>query len=359
MVESVAWRRQLCQQRAAVGPRISVLQGDFVLSPVNDPSAPSDDDKRRSYFALFDQATAHSPDMVVLPETPWFMYLQQGGRYSAWNYKFVRLAAQHHTNIVVGSLAEQPQPPGTYPAVHRYNSAFVYRPDVREPDRYDKIHLVPFGEYVPFRYCKRLHWLYRFLNDGPWNPWGRDGFEYSLTAGTEYKAFAMQAPSLSGDAFRFGVTICYEDVIPDLFRHFVTDRDGKKRVEFMLNISNDGWFGRGPQQPQHLVSCAFRAVENRIGIARAVNTGVSGFLDSDGSWHDLMADPGDTPRAGGTGLRVAPVRIDRRVTFYSRCGDVFAKACAILTGLAIGDALMHGVRGWRALRRSRRPTVGR
>jgi apolipoprotein N-acyltransferase len=158
----------------------------------------------------------------------------------------------------------------------------------------------------------------------------------------------MQARSLEGEAFRFGVTICYEDVVANVFRRFVTSPDGSKRVEFMLNISNDGWFGRGTQQPQHLVSCAFRAIENRIGIARAVNTGVSGFLDSDGSWHDLMVGEGKGPRAGGTGYRVARVQIDRRVTFYSRYGDVFAWACAALTVLAMVSASVTGVRGWRA-----------
>jgi len=342
---------QLAEQPESLGPKIAVLQGDFVLSPTYDPKAPTEGDKFRTYRELLERAAAQSPDMLVLPETPWSLYLQKNGEYTEWNPLFTGLATRYSTPLVVGSLRECPQQVGPDAKVCRHNSAFVYTPGVTTPKSYDKIHLVPFGEYVPFRNSERFHWLYRFLNDGPWNPWGAGGHDYSLTPGTEYSVFAMQAKSRQGDAFRFGLTICYEDVVADLFRRFVTDRDGAKRVEFMLNISNDGWFGRGTQQPQHLVSCAFRAVENRIGIARAVNTGVSGFLDSDGSWHDLMVAESESPHAGGTGYRIAPVRINRRVTFYSQYGDVFAYGCTFLAMIAMGTALTTQ---WRSRRVSRR-----
>ncbi|MBI4581026.1 MAG: hypothetical protein HY718_15085, partial [Planctomycetes bacterium] len=215
----------------------------------------------------------------------------------------------------------------------------------------------PFGEYVPFRYTPGLFWLYRFLNDGPWNPWGRPPrpgeppFEYSLTAGKEFTVLNLPQAA-SGRDGRFGVTICYEDVIPQVFRRFVASSDGTKRVDFMLNISNDGWFGHGNQQPQHLVNCAFRAIENRVGIARAVNTGVSGFIDPDGCWHDLVVEPGRAPHAGGTGYRVAHVKLDERVSFYSVHGDVFGFVCLGLTVLVAGDSIVGGLRGGRSRRRA-------
>ncbi|UCD29352.1 MAG: apolipoprotein N-acyltransferase [Planctomycetota bacterium] len=330
------------------GPRIAVLQGDFVLKTSYDPQVPTDEDKQQTYLDLFDKALVGSPDMIVLPETPWTqMSLNReirevNPRWGIWHHRFVELSAEHKSYIVVGSLSEVPQPEGHYPELHRYNSAFVYTPNFKEPDRYDKIHLVLFGEYVPFRYS--IHWLYRFLNDGPWNPWGRNGYEYSLTAGQDFKVFPMQARSQDGQAYNFAITICYEDVIPQIFRKFIVDTDRAKRVDFMLNISNDGWFGRGVQQPQHLVSCAFRAIENRVGIARAVNTGVSGFIDSDGSWHDLVVEPGRGPHAGGTGYRIARVDIDREVTFYSVYGDLFAQVCGILAFVALIDAVFVGFR---------------
>jgi apolipoprotein N-acyltransferase len=292
------------------------------------------------------------PDLVVLPETPWPVYLNRELRELPVRHSgLVELARLQHEElhqlaeandayITIGSLSREPQPEGTYPLEHKYNSAFVYAPDISEPDRYDKIHLVLFGEYVPFRYSRHFHWLYRFLNDGPWNPWGRGGNEYSLTPGSSFHTFRMYAASRQDHPFSFGITICYEDVIPQVFRRFVAAADGRKRVDFMLNISNDGWFGRGTQQAQHLVACAFRAVENRVSVARAVNTGVSGFIDPSGTWHDLVGASATEPRVGGTGLSLSRMVIDPRVTFYSRRGDVFALGCTILAGLALAEALV-------------------
>ncbi len=139
---------------------------------------------------------------------------------------------------------------------------------------------------------------------------------------------------------RFGAPICYEDVIPDVFRGFMCDKDGNKRVDFMVNISNDGWFGHGAQQAQHLANCAFRAVENRVGVARAVNTGVSGFINPDGSWYSLVGASDRDPQVGGTGYRVDQIRIDPRVTFYSRYGDLFAFVCLGLGLVAMFDSLV-------------------
>jgi len=353
-------RARLGMYRPQKGPKIAVCQGDFVLTTSSDPSAPTDRDKYMTYLGLMGQAFQSDPDMVVLPETPWArLYLNREIREAhpeikelqEWNDFFIRQSTENKSYIVIGSLSEEPQPEGTYPKVHRYNSAFVYAPGVKDQGRYDKIHLVIFGEYVPFRYS--WHGLYRFLNDGPWNPWGRNGFEYSLSEGKEFKIFAMQARSQKGQFYNFGITICYEDVIPQIFRKFVVDEQGQKRADFMLNISNDGWFGHGTQQAQHLVNCAFRAVENRVGIARAVNTGISGFISPDGSWHDLMTETGRGLHAGGTGFRVAHVNVDHRSTLYSAYGDIFGLVCTILTSIALIDAVVVG----EANRRRRRQTL--
>ncbi len=345
------------------GPATAVLQGDFLLRAVpNDPEGATEEAKEIAYFELMNRALAASPEveLVVFPETPWAMYLNREMREYVRplraHEKWLRTARETGKSLVVGAMSEEPQPKGTYPREYRYNSAFLYTPGDPEPQRYDKMHLVPFGEYVPFRQHPYLHWFYRLLNDGPWNPWGRPTrpgelpYEYSLTAGKQFTVMTLPA-SASAPGRRFGVTICYEDVIPQIFRRFVGAPDGTKRVDFMLNISNDGWFGHGTQQPQHLVNCAFRAIENRVGIARAVNTGVSGFVDPDGRWHDLMLEPGQRPRAGGTGYRVARVKLDPRISFYSVHGDVFGFICLGLAVLGAGDGVMQWTRRRRQARR--------
>jgi apolipoprotein N-acyltransferase len=348
------------------GPKTAVLQGDFLLRAVaNDPEGATEAEKERGYYELIGRAVTQSPDveLIVLPETPWAMYLNREMRKYAYplraHERWVSLTTRMGKSVVVGAMSEEPQPEGTYPSEYRYNSAFLYTPDAPEPQRYDKIHLVPFGEFVPFRYVKGLHWFYRLLNDGPWNPWGRPTrpgekpFEYSLTPGKEFTVMSLP-PSVPETARRFGVTICYEDVIPQIFRRFVGSPDGSKRVDFMLNISNDGWFGHGTQQPQHLVNCAFRAVENRVGVARAVNTGVSGFIDPDGRWHDLVVEPGRAPHAGGKGFSVARIKVDPRVSYYSVHGDVFGFGCLVLGLLGAGDAFRVFARN----RRFRRVAAG-
>jgi len=338
-------RYRLGSQVLVEGPRISVVQGDFLLETVRGYNGASPEQKMLTYLRQATQASGDSPDMIVLPETPWAMLLNKEARAAdpellePWNGLFVRRAKQYGAYVTVGAMSEEPQPPGTYPKEHRYNSAFVYAPGESEPMRYNKIHLVPFGEFVPFRYSKRFFWLYHFLNDSEFNYFGRGGYEYSLTPGDDFTVFKMRSRLLDPQVFRFGITICYEDVIPQIFRRFVTDEQGEKRVDFMLNISNDGWFGRGTQQPQHLVNCAFRAVENRVAVARSVNTGVSGFIRPDGSWHDLMSEPGKRPRAGGMGHRTAQLKIDPRVSFYSCYGDLFAGLCALLTLVGLADAI--------------------
>lgn len=364
------WYR-LSQSRGELGPRVAVVQGDFILSPDFTKNA-EDQEKREFYLSQVGLAAEEEPDLIVLPETPWWMTLnpevrqaardpellskmskkrQDRLRALAWYSKkaherWLELTQTHDTTIVVGGLSEEPQPDAVYPQEHRYNSAFLYSQGEIDPVRYDKIHLVPFGEYIPLRYSKHFHWVYRFVNDGPWNPFGGPEYEHSLTAGEVFTVFELEPSATDASLSRFAVTICYEDVIPQHFRHYVVDETGEKRVDFMLNISNDGWFGHGHQQAQHLVNCAFRAIENRVGVARAVNTGISGFLDSTGQWRNIVTGEEGTLRAGGSGFRADRVVIDPRVTLYSRVGDLFA-------WLASFVALILVVRAWSVQRRAR------
>ncbi len=324
---------QLRRDTTSVGPRIALLQGDYVMSVDDEES--NDVDKRATYFSLANAAASQSPDLYLLPETPWIMYLNPEARdfsvpaLSRSSFDaFQRLATEHQAYVVTGSASLVLTPRDLLAKDHKYNSATIFHPDGREPDRYDKVHLVYFGEVVPFRFTS-LRFLYFWMNSmmpfaGP-----KGEYEYSLFNGKGFHVYPMTPTSMPDRTFRFGVPICYEDVMPYVARTFANG--GKtKSVDFLLNISNDGWFGRNHQQPQHLSISAFRAVENRIGIARSVNTGISAFIDPSGKIHDVVhGDPNDDwPRE--IGYSVANVLIDSRYTMYTRFGDWFGWLCVVI-----------------------------
>lgn len=350
------------------GPRVAVVQEDFPLVstwPYGEPLQVS----FSRYLAVAAQAAATEPDLLVFPETAWgarqnlsFIENEHGpiegigegarpygrlshqataafarGEYAAVNEVIARLEASLRNRklpripengppvtVVVGSIAVETFPEASYPKFKQYNSALVYDPDGRQrPARYDKNHLVPFGEIVPFRYG-RLHFLYRRLNAlSPFSDKGR--YEYSLTPGGELTVFEL---ATGGRTWRFGTPICYEDVMPYIIRRFVWDGP-RRRVDFLVNMSNDGWFQYSAELPQHLAICVFRAVENRVGFARAVNTGISGFIDPNGRVYSVVEQSGRRYGPGTTGFRVDHVRVDRRTSFYGRFGDWFAGLCLL------------------------------
>jgi apolipoprotein N-acyltransferase len=187
---------------------------------------------------------------------------------------------------------------------HYYNSAFLL--DGHEiKDRYDKIHLVPFGEYMP------LSWL---LPLGP----GIAAREADYSPGD-----SMTVMSLGGCP-RFSVLICYEAIFPDLARVAVS-----KGAQLLVNITNDGWFGATGAPYQHLAMSGLRSVENRVWLLRSANTGVSAAFDPAGrliKTIPLMQE----------GYFVAQVpRSERPGSFYTRFGDVFAWLCVAASGILL------------------------
>ncbi len=322
---------QLRRGTTSEGPKVAILQGDYFIS-VAGPDA-EDRDKMRTYFDMLDEAAKEKPDLFLLPETPWYMFLNAEARdifplsRTSFNH-LQRHATRQKAYVVTGSASQEQTPYDLLATERRYNSATVFSPDGSEPGRYDKIHLVYFGEVVPFRFG-RLRPIYLWLNR--MMPFGgaEFGLEYSLFAGREFRTFAMQPKSQTGESYRFGTPICYEDVMPYVSREFVSGGASEKRVDFLLNISNDGWYGRGSQQPQHLAICVFRAVENRVGIARAVTTGVSAFIDPSGLIRDRVTGQSGKNWPGESGFRVANISTDSRYTLYSKYGDWFAWGCAL------------------------------
>ncbi len=330
---------QLSRDTMSEGPRIAVFQGDYLCSA--DPSALDDHEraaeteKMNLYLDMMKAAANRQPDLYVLPESPWGMFLNVEARHlsSISRESFTAIqqhVIQHNAYVVTGSHSFIPTPKDPLAKNRQYNSATFFRPDESEPGRYDKVHLVYFGEIVPFR-LGRLRFLYLWLNKlMPFS--GSEGnVEYSIFAGEQFRVFKMNAASQDGLAYRFGIPICYEDVMPYVSREFVCGGCAEKRADFLLNISNDGWFGRGTQQPQHLAISVFRAVENRVGIARAVNTGISGFVRPTGQLHDLVTNDPSRSQPSNNGYAVARVTVDSRDTVYCRYGDCFAWMCLLIS----------------------------
>ncbi len=182
------------------------------------------------------------------------------------------------------------------------NSAYLISPDGEITGRYDKIHLVPYGEYVPLRR------LFFFLE--------------KLVVGVgDFIPGKGPIPLTVGDE-KTGVLICYEGIFPQISRGYK-----KKGATLLVNITNDAWFGTSSAPYQHLTMTAFRAIENRLYIIRAANTGISAIISPTG---EIISRTGLFERTALNGV----VGFVDECTFYSKYGNVFIYLCFIcLTGI--------------------------
>jgi len=208
------------------------------------------------------------------------------------------------------------------------DSAFVFEASGRLVHRYDKTHLVPFGEYVPFQDL-----LGRFFRAV-----ARGIAEIGVTAGERPRALAFAVPG-SERELTAGVPICYELLFPELTRRFV--RDGG---EVLFAITNDAWYGRTGAPYQFLAITALRSAESRVWTARAANSGVSAIIDARGRVRERTRIFERDLLVTDVTLRPAPAG----GSFYARHGDVFAGVCSL------------GTIAWLALatRRARRGNLG-
>ena len=193
------------------------------------------------------------------------------------------------TNLLVGTVAAQG---GKY-----FNSAALINPDGEVIGRYDKIHLVPFGEYIP------LKEVFGFLDTVV--PIGE------ASKGRDFVLFDV-------NSLKFGVLICFEDVFPELARAFV-----KKGAHFLVNITNDAWYGKTSSHYQHLSASVLRAVENRVFLLRSANTGISCFIDPKGRILARVEEGGEDRFISGYRTLAIGPEIKRGLTVYTRYGEVF------------------------------------
>ncbi len=232
----------------------------------------------------------------------------------------------------------------------RYNSAYLYTPEGKqEQTRYDKIHLVPFGEYIPLR--KSFPLLFRFFEF-----LSHYEYEYDLTHGSEYTLFDIET---SQGKKRFGVLICYEDTDARIARKMVYRPDGSK-IDWLVNISNDGWYVKlengdiipSGELSQRTAISVFRAVENRVSLIRSVNSGISCLIDPVGRIKDRYIK-GTLPRPAFErqaveGWFMDRIILDSRRTVFGRIGNVIE----IFLALAVLPVLL--LTYWETSRRNKR-----
>jgi apolipoprotein N-acyltransferase len=294
-------------------PRSSLSVG--VVQPNVDQAVKWDTAYREETLARFDRLTGQfgsTTDLVIWPEaaTPFVFE-----REPVYQLQLIALANRAQAPILFGSPAIR-----FYPDRRPYllNSAYLLSPDGQLLGRYDKHHLVPFGEYIPLK-SSLLMFLDKLVE-------GIGDFEAGpgptiLTMTPKPRSSAAGMAKTTPRPVKFGVAICYEVIFPNLVRQFAANG-----AEFLVTVTNDAWFGPSSAPSQHFAMVAFRSVENHLAFARAANTGISGFIDPFG--RIVEATPIFTEQA-----IQAAIRVWRPHTFYSRHGDVFAYGCVIICAL--------------------------
>jgi apolipoprotein N-acyltransferase len=280
--------------------RIGLVQGNIDQSIKWDESFQME--TLKIYEKLSSRVAEEKPDLILWPETATPFFFQDAKEYQP----FV-LDISKKTNAFL--LFGTPSYKARKGKVDHYNSAYLVSPSGELVGKYDKIHLVPFGEYVPLQ---DLLFFIGSLGEGIGDfKSGKEIFNFSLPQG------------------QFGVLICFEIIFPDLSRRFV-----KKGANFLVTITNDAWFGRTSAPYQHFSMATFRAVENRVFIARAANTGITGFIDPRGK---ILKQGGIFTEEAINGT----IRLSNQKTFYTLYGDIFAWICSVLSILLLANALIR------------------
>jgi apolipoprotein N-acyltransferase len=290
------WRLKTIDDLIAIAPktRISVIQGNIDQAVKWDPAFQIETIKK--YNQLSSSVSKQQPDLIVWPEsaTPFYFLYDVGP--SKMVFQGIRQSA---TDYLIGS----PSFLRTDGGVQYFNSAYLIISEEKTMGKYDKTHLVPFGEYVPFK---------------KWLP-----FLGKIVAQVGNFREGEVGKTLPWRSQQLGVQICYEIIFPGLSRALT-----RNNASILVNITNDAWFGKTSGPYQHFSMTVFRAVENRRSLARSANTGISGFIDPAGrilASTDLMQD--------AVATQMVPMLKERSI--YTQFGDIFARACLAIVLLII------------------------
>jgi apolipoprotein N-acyltransferase len=243
------------------------------------------------YSTLSGKSVGFKPQIIIWPETAVPFFFQDGSYLSK---EVFRVAKITNSNILFGSPAYVKDKD----TILYYNRAYIISEN-RAFDYYDKVHLVPFGEYVPLKkYMPFVHRLVPAAGD--------------FSAGENVKT--INAPD-----YKIGVLICFEAIFPSISRELAA-----KGAKVLVNITNDAWFGHTSAPYQHMSMAVFRCVENGLPMARAANTGISAFILADGRIvHKSALFVRETLQQ--------EIKLGQNKTFYSQFGDFFAIIVLIIT----------------------------
>jgi apolipoprotein N-acyltransferase len=244
------------------------------------------------------QSGPHS-DLIVWPESPAPFYAND----PLFRVVVSDVARRSNAWLLAGNIGTRNASTTPDQTTEIYNSSSLVSPNGEWVQRYDKVHLVPFGEYVPFKQVF--------------------SFAGGLTKEVgDFSRGSSRAP-LDAGGTKLGTFICYESIFPDEIRQFANNG-----AQVLVNISNDGWYGDSGAYAQHLKQSRMRAVENNRWLLLDTNTGVTAAIDPYGR---IVAS---APRKTRTALQ-APYALSAVTTFYTRHGDWFAYLCAIISVAAL------------------------
>jgi apolipoprotein N-acyltransferase len=290
----------------AASTRVAVVQGNIDQARKWDPAFQISTTKK--YVNLTLAAAKYKPDLIVWPETATPFFFEASPKLTRLVTDAVRQTGAY---LLVGSPSVQGPPDDR----SLYNSAYIVAPDGLAGGRYDKVHLVPFGEYVP------LKGLLSFAGKMVAQVGDFSSGEKGRTL-----AWRDKGPPI-------GVQICFEIIFPGLSRSLV-----KHGAGLLVNLTNDAWFGRSSAAFQHFTMTVFRAVENRRTLVRCANTGISGFIDPVGrivERSELFEDA----------VIEKTVPVLKTTTIYTRMGDVLPLACLIWLVVRIGWPMLQDDQG--------------
>ena len=277
----------------------------------------SDSDRRfQDLLKMTEKMLTNKVDLLIWPESAVPLMLRY---YREMQEPIAAMATNHRIWMIIGSDDAEPLAHET----NYFNSSFLISPEGKLAGYYRKQNLVIFGEYVPLaKWMPFLKWFTPISG----------GF----TPGTEPADFRLGNLNV-----RTSVLICFEDVFPHLARKAVTDD-----TDFLVNITNDGWFGESAAQWQHAAAAVFRTVENGVPLIRCSNNGLTCLIDANGSIREILRDA--KGRIYGEASMVVKVPLlgpgeKRAPTFYRSHGDVFGWACVGLAGLRLFGAVRRKV----------------